>query len=246
MGVSSCYDDEMLKKLREHLDRKIDDSLERILGRIAEHEIQERRDILNARDKELALEAAWFVQENMPMAHAFRTPLETLTYAVNLAPRGGMALEFGVYRGDSLRVIAGERRLRGVYGFDSFEGLPEDWRGGFEKGAFATSDVPRFPGVPLIEGWFEDTLPTFVQEHGDDVVDFLHVDCDLYSSTATVLKHVGPLLRSGSVIVFDEFFNYPGWRKHEYRAWQEYSGGNLGFSYKAYTYRSEQVVVQID
>jgi len=40
-----------------------------------------------------------------------------------------MCLEFGVATGATLRKIATSFPSRSVYGFDSFEGLPEDWRG---------------------------------------------------------------------------------------------------------------------
>jgi hypothetical protein len=50
----------------------------------------------------------------------------------------------------------------------------------------------------------------------------LHIDCDLYSSTRTVLKLCGPRIRKGAVLVFDEYCNYPGWRDHEFRAFQEF------------------------
>jgi hypothetical protein len=29
-------------------------------------------------------------------------------------------------------------------------------------------------------------------------------------------------IRTGTVIVFDEYFNYPGWKMHEHRAWMEF------------------------
>jgi hypothetical protein len=61
-----------------------------------------------------------------------------------------------------------------------------------------------------------------------------------------VLRHVGPRLRPGSVIVFDEYFGYPGWQEHEYRAWQEYAAeAGLRFRYEGYTSDNEQVVVRI-
>ena len=51
---------------------------------------------------------------------------------------------------------------------------------------------------------------------------FLHIDCDLYSSMRAVLKLCGPRIRKGAVLVFDEYLNYPGWRDHEFRAFQEF------------------------
>lgn len=94
-------------------------------------------------------------------------------------------------------------------------------------------------------GWFDDTLPGFVAEHPGPV-SFLHVDGDLYSSTKTIFDLVGPRLRVGSVIIFDEFFNYPGWEKHEFRAWEEFlASSGTEFTYEAYTMNNEQVVARI-
>lgn len=41
------------------------------------------------------------------------------------------------------------------------------------------------------------------------------IDCDLYSSTTTALEHVGPHLRWGTYVVFDEHHTYPGHEEHE-------------------------------
>jgi hypothetical protein len=77
-------------------------------------------------------------------------------------------------------------------------------------------------------------------------VAFLHLDADLYSSTVTVLEHVGPRLRPGSVIVFDEYFNYPGWEQHEHRAWLEFvAKTGITYQYVAYTCNNEQVAVVV-
>ena len=88
-------------------------------------------------------------------------------------------------------------------------------------------------------------LPGFLAEHPGPV-DLLHVDADLYSAADTVLTLVGPRLHAGSVVVFDEYFNYPGWQRHEHQAWQEYvERTGTTFSYEAYTYDHEQVVVRV-
>jgi hypothetical protein len=181
----------------------------------------------------------------MPTALAFHDPLSTLRYAVGIAPAGGLALEFGVFRGNSLEVIAEGRGRRDVYGFDSFQGLPEDYRPHVRAGAFATNELPEVDGAELVVGWFQDTLPGFLAAHPGPV-HLLHVDGDLYSSAVTVLEHVGPRLVPGSVVVFDEFFNFPGWEQHEYRAWQEHldrTGARV--VYEAYTSNNEQVVVRV-
>jgi Macrocin-O-methyltransferase (TylF) len=95
-----------------------------------------------------------------------------------------------------------------------------------------------------VEGLFADTLPRSFADNSGPVA-FAHVDCDLYSSTATVLEHIGRLGR-GSIVVFDEYFNYPGWQEHGHKAWSEFvARSGIGFSYEAYTSNHEQLVVRI-
>jgi hypothetical protein len=132
-----------------------------------------------------------------------------------------------------------------LHGFDSFEGLPEAWSGyTLTKGAFARETTPTVePNVQLVKGWFDDTLPTFVAENPTPVA-FVHVDSDIYSSAKTVLEHVGPGLRAGSVIVFNEYFNYPNWKQHEYRAWQEYCAAT-GTIYEYLCWGLYEVAVRI-
>ena len=133
--------------------------------------------------------------------------------------RPGLALEFGVASGDTLRLIA-KARPGQTYGFDSFDGLPETWRDGFNQGMFACPP-PDVPGAELVVGLFEDTLPAWFARHPVAEVGFVHIDCDLYSSTATILDHLHHL-ESGTVIVFDELTGYPGWEQHEHRALLEW------------------------
>lgn len=152
----------------------------------------------------------------------FGSRFTLLRHALENAPAAGLVLEFGVRWGVSARFLAA--RVERLDGFDSFEGLPEEWLPGEGKGSYSTGGArPALPdNVHLHPGWFEDTLPAFLAAHPEPVR-LVHVDCDLYSSTATVLGHLADRLRSGTVIVFDEYHSYPGWREHEYRAFQEFA-----------------------
>lgn len=133
----------------------------------------------------------------------------------------GLYLEFGVYSGYTINQIASLKHNNTIYGFDSFEGLPETWRDGYEVGAFRTDSLPKVrENVILIKGWFNETLPKFLGEHTEKVA-FVHIDCDLYSSTHTVFNNIRSRLQSGTIIVFDEFFNYPGWEQNECKAFEE-------------------------
>ncbi|MCH7687135.1 MAG: class I SAM-dependent methyltransferase [Planctomycetes bacterium] len=131
-------------------------------------------------------------------------------------------MEFGVHTGKTINVIAMHTENT-VYGFDSFEGLPEDWRQGKLNGRYSTDgNLPDVkPNVELISGWFEETLPQFLEKHPESVA-LIHIDCDLYSSTKTVLTHLKKRIVAGTVIVFDELFNYPEYEKHEIKAFYEF------------------------
>jgi hypothetical protein len=212
-----------------------------------------RRSLAYAADVAAAAASAAYLHEHMQGAQPMPHRLATLDHALSLASDvDGMALEFGVYRGETLRKIAQDRDEEQVYGFDSFQGLPEFWLPDHQAGRFGPEDPagvqgpPEVPGAELVIGWFDDTLPGFLETHPGSVA-FLHVDCDLYSSTTVVLEQVGPRLVPGSVVVFDEFFNYPGWQGHEFRAWQEYvAKTGTRFSYVAYTEDAISVAVRID
>jgi len=173
-----------------------------------------------------------YIVAHMGDALIFADRWDLLAYAAREAPEGGLMLECGVADGASLRHLAGAT-ARAFHGFDSFEGLPEHWSGTFErKGKFGRGgtlpDVPA--NVTLHKGWFDQTLPAFLAAHPEDVA-FLHVDCDIYSSTVTLFREFAPRLKPGAVIVFDEYFNYPNWQRHEWRAFQEFLR-DTGFTYR--------------
>lgn len=116
-------------------------------------------------------------------------------------------LEFGVYKGTSLRYWS-ERAMHPdtiLVGFDSFEGLSEPWRHAVMRGAFDTGGRPpslHDPRVQIVAGWFEESLSRFQLPEHDLLV--ANIDCDLYSSTRTVLRALGPHLKPGSLLLFDE------------------------------------------
>lgn len=247
VGPYHARHSEQVAELRREV-HELHDAVGRLKGALHEVEYRDRRDLHAAAERAAVASSAAFARSVMPTARIHPDMRATLAAGLELAggpDAGGLALEFGVWSGTTLKLIAEARGGHDVYGFDSFEGLPEDWRSDFPAGTFPASSVPDVPGAELVIGWFADTLPGFLAEH-DGPVDFVHVDCDLYSSTVTVLEHVGPRLRPGSVLVFDEYFNYPGWQDHEHRAWTEFvERTGLRFTYEGYTLDHEQVVVRV-
>ena len=119
-------------------------------------------------------------------------------------------LEFGVDSGKTINYISRFTNNK-VYGFDSFEGLPEKWRDGFEKGAFdRNGKLPLVnSNVELIKGWFSETLVDFIKKQNKKV-SFIHMDADLYSSTKYIFDVLKDYINKDCVIVFDELVNYPG------------------------------------
>ena len=120
-------------------------------------------------------------------------------------------MEFGVFSGRTINYIS-KFTDKTVYGFDSFYGLPEDWRNGFAKGTFnMNGHLPKVnDNVTLISGWFEDTLETFMKFHNQKI-SFIHIDSDIYSSAKYVLNTLKNSIDEGCIIVFDELVNYPGY-----------------------------------
>lgn len=191
-----------------------------------------------------------FIYTSLNTAKALNSRKEIIQYAIEKNTiKDGFIAEFGVYKGNSINLIASllNDTDTQIYGFDSFEGLPEDWRTNFEKGTFGVNQLPEVPlNVTLIKGWFDQTLPAFVNSHSNKPCSLLHIDCDLYSSTKTIFEHLSGNIVSGTVIVFDEFFNYPGWEYGEYRAFIEYANNaNLQYQYIGYNQLDEQVIVKI-
>lgn len=119
----------------------------------------------------------------------------------------GTVLEFGVYEGKTLRMMAEYRPDLKFVGFDSFEGLPEDWFLGekiVKKERFIT-DVPTMPdNVNLVLGFFDESLPKWIDNNWFEPIRFINIDSDLYSSARTVLEEMNTLIVPDQLLRFDE------------------------------------------
>ena len=152
----------------------------------------------------------------------------TLEYAIEYAGRrDGLNLEFGVFQGESLRLCADRFPSKHFYGFDSFSGFPEDGRSDWDHD-FAVSNLPEVPkNCELVAGYFEDTLDRFLSDH-NQAVNFVNIDCDIYSSTRTILSCLSKhgKLKGGVVLHFDELINYEEYLWNEMLALFECLVGN--------------------
>jgi O-methyltransferase len=157
-------------------------------------------------------------------------------------------LEFGVWRGTTFKKWLEMNRHPDsrFSGFDSFEGLPEDWFPGQPKGTFSTGGV-----APDIDdargsfevGWFQNTLYPFLSTFKSDKQLVVHIDCDLYSSTLFVLGALDRHLTPGTVIIFDDFSSLT----HEFAAWLDYRRSfSRSWSALARTDNGAQAVFRLD
>jgi hypothetical protein len=231
--------------IRTALRERVARALARIYQAIDNQALQ---DIERERQRQALASTARFVDEHLSHLQPERGPdalfakLSLLHRGLDMAPKDGLVLEFGVGTGFTMREIA--RRRLPAHGFDSFQGLPEHWRSGFTKGTFAQG-LPNVDGANLHVGWFSETLPAFLAEHGDTFA-FVHMDADLYSSTKTVFDLAQDRFIRGTVVLFDEYFNYPGWQHHEHQAFTEFvTESGRQCEYLGYNPLHEQVLVRI-
>jgi cytochrome c-type biogenesis protein CcmH/NrfG len=189
---------------------------------------------------------AWHYFRELPKRPAMTgSNLATFKLAASHAKLKGLALEFGVRHGNSIRQLV---QLVGqeAHGFDSFQGLPEDWHAE-SRGSYSTKGViPKVPPmVKLHAGWFDETLPVFMAKH-EGPVRLINIDCDIYSSTKTVLDTLADRIVPGTVIVFDEYIGNEHWREDEYKAFQEaVVAYGWRYEYLAVSFFTKQVVVKI-
>ena len=148
-------------------------------------------------------------------------------HAINLANENdkdssNFYLEFGVFSGTSINFFS-QKINKNIYGFDSFEGLREDWLGTtVTKGTFdLKKKIPKLnKNVIPILGWIHETLPNFIKEKKPKI-NFVHMDVDTYETTKFVLETIKPHLINGAIILFDELYNFEGWDVGEYKALTE-------------------------
>lgn len=175
----------------------------------------------------------------------------------------GLWMEFGVYKGGSIHTIASCNPDKTIYGFDSFKGLPEFWTPTNPKGAFSLDgkipgQIFRGPNVihgepfvdwdeniVLVQGWFEDTLPGFAEEHPENTA-FMHIDSDLYSSCKTILRVFKDRIVPGTVICFDDWCGYPQNtdRKDEIKAFAEFLL-ETGLGFRPLSYQTHKDYSQV-
>jgi len=168
------------------------------------------------------VQSSRYILDNIELSKGCGDRYSLMKQCLSFLQPSGLILEFGVYKGNSIRFLAEQLPGRSIFGFDSFEGLKEPWVF-TPPGAFSElKELPQVPqNVTLIKGFFDQTLPGFLDSHPGPIA-LLHIDSDLYSSCSYVLGQVTTRLVPGSILVFDELLNYPNWESGEFKAFNEW------------------------
>jgi hypothetical protein len=169
----------------------------------------------------------WLRGQNIPQC-ANREGLYSHINQIISADQPITYLEFGVWRGASMASWTTMNRnpVSRFYGFDSFEGLPHEWKRGYSKGHFGTGGKP--PEIPdsritWMKGWFQQTLPKFLETFRPGSQLIINNDSDLYSSTLYTLTVLDHFLVPGTIIIFDEFYD----ASNEFRAYKDYTSAYM-------------------
>ncbi len=196
-----------------------------------------------------SMQTVEYITKNLPTTPMYANRYELLEHIFldDIVSVDGMYLEFGVRSGTSINFIAAYNQTKTIYGFDSFEGLPEAWNFYAQAGTFSLGGVmPKCnANVQLIKGWFDKTLPEFLKQHSEKCA-FVHIDSDIYSSAKTVFNELGDRIVPGTVIEFDEYFDRPNWQNGEFKAFHEFRDEReLGYEYIGYCNNGPQCAVKI-
>lgn len=175
----------------------------------------------------LTLLSSWIAQRQPHPYLASRERLYAHVVDTVIGQRPISFLEFGVYQGASLRAWTqlNTAAQSEFIGFDSFEGLPEAWvnvRATLARGSFSTGGKPPTfddPRVRLVTGWFQATVPHFLEQFSTDKQIVVHCDADVYSATLFVLCQLDTCLPPGAIVLFDDFSSM----LHDFRALEDYT-----------------------
>ena len=224
--------------------------ISRVIYWIIPREFQVPKERLEKKlDEELINETFNYFKEHIKQSIIFTNTWKIREYAIKTAllndkNKEYYYLEFGVWKGRSSNFFS--KFINKLYCFDSFEGLKEDWVGNkVPKGYFnLNKKIPKLnSNIEPIVGWVEDTLDDFLKKHNPKI-NFVHMDMDTYSPTKFTLEKLKPYLVKDAIILFDELYNYPGWKNGEHKALMEVFNEDE-FRYKAFQINNVKSAVQI-
>ena len=182
-----------------------------------------------------------FSLSHLPPLHFHRWAL--FDHMVNLSLKERPFYEFGVWRGEAFRYLM--KTYKKGFGFDTFEGLPEDWHHE-QAGTYSSEgNIPKIEGGEFIVGKFDETLPTFF-ENSRPMASIINFDADLYSSTICALNHAKRVIDKHTILIFDEFLMNNKWEDDEHKALVEFCNKNdCSYEVIAVSFFTKQVAVKL-
>ena len=171
--------------------------------------------------------------------------------SLNYYEQGDLILEFGFGAGKSLNIFSKILVDKKITAFGApGSNLKEDWVGYIGHPSHEiVGDRDKKPknigkNCELIFGWVQDTLKPFLDKNKNKKINFVHMDLDTYDSSLFVLKLIKPYLKQNTIILFDELYNYSGWRVGEYKALKE-TFDDKEYKYLSFCSKYSQVAIQI-
>jgi hypothetical protein len=195
-----------------------------------------------------ATEAAAWLHQYADKVPGFARRPELLESIIPRIPADGDLAEFGVFKGAVTRFMRPRFPSRIYHAFDSFHGVPEAMSLSVHQNAFDLGgNIPDLPpGTTVHAGWFEDTIPRW-REHFDAPIAWAYIDCDLYESVCAVLEGLTDRIRPGTILSYDDWYNFPNWQQHSLKATREWTDRTgIKLTPIAYTTREHSVTFVVD
>lgn len=192
-----------------------------------------------------------FFENEIEKSFLSKNRLDNLSYALEKIEKinnKNLFLEFGVFHGRTTNFISDILKSYNINltAFDSFEGLSEDRKGTSDKmGTFENKNFENLKlneNIDLIKGNIYETFPKFLSNI-QNKIDFIHIDTDTYEVSKFILENAKSRLNKNSIIVFDDFHNFPGWSQGEHKSLLE-TFQNNEYEYLSFSY-SHQASIRI-
>jgi len=239
-------------KIMKRILLKLLSSVDRIDVILAEKRIRRspKRNLHNILWERASAQSADFVEAHLGNVLVFDGKVKMWSYVAKLLNEnfnGGVCLEFGVAGGTSINFLSRLLSNFKFVGFDSFIGLKDDWVGHHAtKGAYSQNGVlPKVnSNVSLVKGWFNATIPNYIEENNLVDLRLIHIDSDTYEAAEAVFDELGKHLKPGMFVLFDELLGYPNWQNGEYKALNE-AQNKYGFNFQYRAFSNEQALIEI-
>lgn len=164
-------------------------------------------------------------------------------HITNLSKKTRPFYEFGVWRGASFKYLI--KTFKKGYGFDTFDGIPDEWHENKSGSYSSEGNVPQVKGAKFVVGKFEDSLPEFFSQPRP-LASLINFDADLYSSTICALNFSKPVIDKHTILIFDEFLMNQYWEQDEYKALNEFClENNYTYEVLAISFFTKQAAVKL-